>query len=416
MTNIMGKKKRRKTKRTSIKVFYFSILLMLLVLLFTIYYLQFFFPKILNNKIKEFLKEIYKPVLYEENGNIILKFEKKPDENTYKTFCDYLKDRLGLEVELKKVTEDDNKGVYQLVFLKNKRRLNELITVFIFWDDEIFISEKRGELRIPSNRELNDYEKIEIKKIKVKKDNLIEHKIDNLNKTEKNKVFYGLKDNKKVAKIAIVIDDAGYNYNSTFEFLKSGIPLTFAYIPDIEKDKKIYNLIKECGYDLMLHIPMEPEKGKQYVEKNAIFTNMKEDEIKSKILKYLEEYPDVIGCNNHMGSKAVKDVKVMNTIFDAIKEKNIFWLDSRTTSDGVVGRLATLNSIKFFKRDVFLDNEDEINYIRDSMEKLIKIGKKNGSAIGIGHIQSKNLIPVLKEYYNNKDKLGIQFVSLKDLY
>lgn len=217
------------------------------------------------------------------------------------------------------------------------------------------------------------------------------------------------------AKIAIVIDDAGYNYQSADIFYKSRLPLTFALIPDLPNSKEHYEKICDAGMNLILHIPMEPGKGVEFVEKQAILVSMTTEEITQRLELFFNHYPKAAGMNNHMGSRAVKDYHVMDTVLNFAKERGIFWLDSKTTPASVSRKVATEKKLAYLERDIFLDNENTEEYAKQAMEQLIKIAKKRGYAIGIGHVQNDKLYPVLEEYKEKQNELEIEFVPLVDL-
>ncbi len=368
----------------------------------------------MNSKIKNELITLYKPVIYDDNDFVILKLSSKPDIEKQSEAVNIIKKKFGLDIKYIKVANNENKGINEITFYKNKKLFKELKVFYIYWDvsiraenyTELINNEKKN-----NSIKKDDHENIESEKRNIKREKLIfpDSKKFKYSRYQKSDNY------DKIAKIAIIIDDLGYSYNSTYDFLTLGFPITFSYIPEAENNKKIYNLFKHFGYDILLHLPMEPLKGKQYVEKNAIFTDMTDNEIDKRINSFFSEYPDVIGVNNHMGSRAVNDPRVMNIVFKNLKKKDLFWLDSKTTLNSISKDIAEIHELEYFMRDVFLDNENNEKTIREYMDKLVSRAKKNGYAIGIGHIQSAKLVPVLIDYYNNKEKLGIEFVSIKDL-
>ena len=91
-------------------------------------------------------------------------------------------------------------------------------------------------------------------------------------------------------------------------------------------------------------------------------------------------------------------------------------MDSKTTPASVSGRIAKEKKVPYLERDVFLDNENTEEYAEKAMIQLIKIAKKRGYAIGIGHVQSDKLYPVLEKYREKQDELEIEFVPLADLF
>ena len=405
------KKRKYKTRKKSfygIQLFLFSIIIILLSL---IIYTFFLFPKQLNKKIKNELIEIYNPVIYDDPKNIfILKLKERPSYDLQLNTYNSIKQKFGLDTNFEKINSNINSGINKISFSKNNKKFNEIQPIYIFWDFNI---EKEKIVKIENKKEslkLN-YEVIENKRKNEKQEKLINPDI--------NKFQYGTyKETKTIEikpKIAIVIDDVGYSYNSTYDFLSLGFPVTFALIPEMRDSEKFYNLFRKYDYDMLLHIPMEPIKGKKYVEKNAIFTDMSDEIIRNKIIDYLNKYPDVIGANNHMGSKAIADARVMDIILNELAVKDKIWLDSMTNLNTVSKEIASIHNLHYYERDVFLDNSKNINEIRKAMNQLIKEAKQKGQAVGIGHIQSRELAQVLKEYYLKREQLGIEFVPLKKL-
>lgn len=410
-----AKKTRRiKYKKKNKNIFGFQLFLFFIIILlsFLILYTFLIFPRQLNKKIKNELIEIYKPVIYDDSKNVfILKLKEKPSYdlqlNTYKN----IKEKFGLNTDFKKINSSINSGINKISFSRNNKQFNEIQPIYIFWNLNIEKEEMIAKNDIKKEEIKLNYEVIENKRKNEKQEKLENPDI--------NKFKYGTYTETRLTmekpKIAIVIDDVGYSYNSTYDFLSLGFPVTFALIPEMRDSDKFYKLFRKYDYDMLLHIPMEPIKGKKYVEKNAIYTDMDDETIKNKIRKYLEEYPDVIGANNHMGSKVIADARVMNTVLNELALKDKLWLDSMTNLNTVSKEIASIHNLTYYERDVFLDNSKNIDEIRKSMNLLIKDAKQKGQAVGIGHIQTKELAQVLKEYYNRKDQLGVEFVPLKSL-
>lgn len=409
--NISKKKRTRTNKKNLFKIqLFFSFIILILAVL--IFYTFFIFPDALNKKMKKDLIEIYKPIISDDSKNIlVLKVNKKPDIELQKKTFRIIQQKYGLAIKFDKIRSNDDSGINKITFYKNNNKFNDLKPIYIFWDENLIIPEEIiPESEAVVKKEYN-YEKIEEKRKKEKKEELKKPDIKQFKHVtyEKSRVVIDK------PKIAIVIDDVGYSYNSTYDFLSLGFPITFALIPEMKDSDKFYSLFKEYDYEMILHIPMEPLKGKQYVEKNAIYSDMPEELIKNMIKGYLKEYPDVIGANNHMGSKVMTDARAMNVILNELSLNDKLWLDSMTNINTISKEVAALHNLSYYERDVFLDNSKNITEIRKSMNELIKEAKKKGKAIGIGHIQTKELVIVLKEYYNNRYELGVEFVPLSKL-
>lgn len=214
-------------------------------------------------------------------------------------------------------------------------------------------------------------------------------------------------------KIAIIIDDWGYN-NKNFEYL-SGIkqPFTVAVLPGHKYSEEVCIKASKNKKEILLHLPMQPKKNMP-VEKNTIKKNMSENEIIYVLNKALSETKYVTGINNHEGSAVTEDKRIMGILIKFLKEKGMFFVDSKTSDNTVGFSLAFKNNVPAAIRDVFLDNKKEKNYILEQMNLLKKIAKKKGYAIGIGHCNSVTLKTIADEI-DNIEKQNFEFVYVSEI-
>jgi len=187
-------------------------------------------------------------------------------------------------------------------------------------------------------------------------------------------------------KVAIIIDDLGYDSKMAEKFIRLKVPLTIAILPNSPQQKKIGRLARETGVETMLHLPMEPN---EYPRVNpgpgTLLTSMTPDELINQLKSDLDAVPDIKGVNNHMGSKLTAASSQMRQVFSVLKERGLFFIDSRTTVDTVCRSSARLFQLPFAQRDVFLDHEQDPAFIRKQIHELIRIAQHRGSAVGIGH-------------------------------
>jgi len=222
------------------------------------------------------------------------------------------------------------------------------------------------------------------------------------------------------SKIAIILDDAGYSINGFVkQLLQIQSPLTISVLPGVKYSKEIANMAYEKGCEIMLHMPMEYCGNSKMTDedklckaghnmkpyKYAILTGMSKEQIEENLEEALNSIPHVVGMNNHMGSKATADEVLMSYVLDKVKTKNCYFIDSLTSSCSVAWKLARQKSIRTNKRDVFLDNVGDVDYVKERINELIYRAKRNGYAIGIGHATKETttkalveMIPKLKEY------------------
>lgn len=188
-----------------------------------------------------------------------------------------------------------------------------------------------------------------------------------------------------LARIAIIIDDFGFNKEAMEEFLQLNYPITFSVLPYLKYSKLAAELAHKSGKEVILHLPLQGVRNELNV--NVITISMEKDEIEKKVEDGIKQIPHLEGVNNHMGSMVTPDTEIMKVILEKIKEKRLFFVDSKTTGISVGYSIAREMGIKTGERKVFLDmeNPDDTAYIKKQIWQLVKIAKKDGEAIGIGH-------------------------------
>ena len=214
-------------------------------------------------------------------------------------------------------------------------------------------------------------------------------------------------------KIAIVLDDWGYNLNNLSIVDKINFPFTASILPNLSYSRAVADELHNRGFEIILHLPMEPHE-KYRLEKNTIFSSLDGQSIKRIIGLDLDSINYAVGVSNHMGSAVTEDAKVLGIVFKELKSRNMFFLDSFVTPKSVCFELSQKMGLGFISRDVFLDNVEESNYIKQQISKLKAKAKAKGYAVGIGH-DRKITLQVLKEVMPQLKKEGFKLVFLSEL-
>lgn len=214
-------------------------------------------------------------------------------------------------------------------------------------------------------------------------------------------------------RIAIVIDDWGYNLNNLHIAGQMQYPFTAAVLPYLPYSKRVAEELHKQGIELILHLPMEPHEGFR-LEKNTILTSTDEQTIKNIIAQDLIDIQYAGGVSNHMGSKATEDLRTMGIVFGELKKRGLFFLDSLVSPKSICSDSANKAHIRFIKRDVFLDNVEEAGYIRGQIYKLKRKAELYGRAVGIGH-DKKITLEALKEAMPELEREGYKFVFVSEL-
>jgi polysaccharide deacetylase 2 family uncharacterized protein YibQ len=213
------------------------------------------------------------------------------------------------------------------------------------------------------------------------------------------------------ARIALVIDDFGYSRGAIIdEFFDLGVPVTASVIPTLPHSRYVLARAAEAGQQTILHLPMEAESFVSDVP--PVTTSMSSEEIESLVGEYLDETPGVVGVNNHLGSLATRDARVMETVLGVIERRRLFFLDSLTSSKSIAYNTAKSLGVPAARNDVFIDadTEDE-GVVTERLDRLLDIAKKRGTAVGIGHPRPWTLEAVRACRERARDA-GVEFVFL----
>jgi uncharacterized protein len=215
--------------------------------------------------------------------------------------------------------------------------------------------------------------------------------------------------------VAIIIDDMGSSVREVNELMAINLPLTFSIIPGLAHVRRVADTAHARGYQLMIHIPMEP-KGypQQRMEGYGLLLSQSNEEIRKRMDGFLREVPFAKGANNHMGSRFTEERDKMETVLGFLKGKGLFFIDSKTTPRSVGSTLAREMGIENASRNVFLDNVQDVEAIRGQLEQLAALARRKGAAIGICH-PHKATIQALAEAMPELQKSGITFVYAADL-
>ncbi|MBI5043740.1 MAG: divergent polysaccharide deacetylase family protein [Nitrospirae bacterium] len=216
------------------------------------------------------------------------------------------------------------------------------------------------------------------------------------------------------AKIAIVIDDLGNNRDAFNKFVKLEIPFSFSVLPHQDNSIYISKEVRKRKYDLLLHLPMEPEDNEKVKGEGFIVSEMTPNEMLKQLEHDLKSVPGAIGVNNHMGSFLTQDRKAMAIILGEIKRNGLFFVDSRTTSKTVAYDVAKKLGLKSAERNIFLDDIEDEEEVIKQIELLINTAKKNGVAIGIGHPRPETIAALEKMLPALKSN-GIEVVPVSRL-
>lgn len=224
--------------------------------------------------------------------------------------------------------------------------------------------------------------------------------------------------NENSTKVAIIIDDLGNGLKGTEQIFSLKAPLTVAVMPLLPRSKMDAIRAKQAGFEVILHLPMEFNHGnKRWLGPGAITTQMSTEEIKRQVRKDLDSVPYVVGINNHMGSKATADERVMRAVLEVAKERNLFVVDSFTSPHSKMIPLAKKMGVPHARRTVFLDNVHSRAAIDKQLRVLHTKASQNKGSVAIGHVglQGDQTAAAIRDIRPVFQRKGVEIVHVSAL-
>lgn len=198
---------------------------------------------------------------------------------------------------------------------------------------------------------------------------------------------------KETKQIAIVIDDFGNSMKGTEQMLELPVKITVAVMPFLPSTKKDAEEAFRKGHDVIVHLPMEPKNGKRsWLGPGAITIDLSNEEIRRRVEAAIDDVPHAIGMNNHMGSKATSDERVMRVVLQVCKERGLFFLDSRTSYRTVVPKMAAALGVPTLHNNVFLDDVYTQHHVSRQIAKVKKYLTDHERCVVIGHVGPPGMI------------------------
>lgn len=216
-------------------------------------------------------------------------------------------------------------------------------------------------------------------------------------------------------RVAIIVDDMGSSMQELQALQSIKLPLTYAVIPSLSHAKRVADSAYAAGAEVMVHMPMEPEGyPQQRLESIGVLVAMDDKEIAERVSGYFRSVPHAVGANNHMGSRFTQHADKMEVVLKVLKEKGVFFVDSRTSPASVGYKTARAMGLRSGTRQVFLDNVQDEAVIGKQLAEVAAIARKKGAAIAICHPHPSTL-RALQAYMPELAKSGITFVYASSL-
>jgi polysaccharide deacetylase 2 family uncharacterized protein YibQ len=223
-----------------------------------------------------------------------------------------------------------------------------------------------------------------------------------------------VKRGRRDARLAIIIDDLGYDRAAADSLLALGFPLTVSVLPHLLLSTEVAEEAYRRGDQVMLHLPMQSESDTAKTEEVELRVGMNERQVDSALAGMLETVPHAVGVNNHQGSRATADPALMAALMPELRRRGLFFVDSRTLASTVAYDTAERMGVRAASRKVFLDDSANREAIFRQLELAARDADRDGFAIAIGHPRP-DTIDALAEDVPRLEARGIRLVFVSDV-
>lgn len=216
-------------------------------------------------------------------------------------------------------------------------------------------------------------------------------------------------------RIAIIIDDVGYTLSLGRRATELPGPISIAILPAAPRGKLLAEEANAAGKDVLLHLPLEAIHDDGLAEPGEISLDMSRGEFARTFARDMQSVPHAIGVNSHRGSLLTQHPGHMFWLMEEITAHgDLIFVDSHTTHASVALRLARESGVPSVKRDVFLDPDESPATVAREFERLKKLARQKGLAVGIGHPYLATL-ELLEQELPRLAAEGIELISISEL-
>jgi polysaccharide deacetylase 2 family uncharacterized protein YibQ len=192
-------------------------------------------------------------------------------------------------------------------------------------------------------------------------------------------------------RVAVIIEDLGNSLLDARRVIQLEPPVSLAVMPFRPFSRQVAELGRLFHREVLLHLPMESATHVAADTASVLRVNAPRAEIERLLNEALISVPHAAGVHNHMGSRFTADRQGMGWVLDRLRERDLYFVDSRMTADTVACALAAEMEVACVSRTVFLDGNDEAGTIRQQLHEAVRIARIQGEAIAIGHSRSTTI-------------------------
>ncbi len=206
--------------------------------------------------------------------------------------------------------------------------------------------------------------------------------------------------------MAIVIDEIGA-YGAPVEDVVALSPMvSTSVIPSTPDSALIVDQLRNSGREVLVHMPMETYADFKEGPR-PILRKMEDQEVRETARWHLSQFDGYVGVNNHLGSKVTRDQRVMGALMAELSQRDLMFLDSRTTGKSVAESVARDAGMLATRNHRFIDNEISVEAIMRELNAAALMARRYGAAVALGNPNPATVRAVARwmEIHDGKDIL-----------
>ncbi len=213
-------------------------------------------------------------------------------------------------------------------------------------------------------------------------------------------------------RVAILVDDLGFSLDAARQLAALPFPITWAIIPYERHSLATAELAVREGIPFLLHLPMEAIGDREKGRHSLIETRLTTEAIRLRVRNALWSLPGACGMNNHRGSRATQDVRVMEAVLAEAAAEGVFFIDSRTSGNSLAYETAMQMGVQSARNASFIDHENSVAFMKRQIAKVVQMARQKGRVLAICHART-GTIRFLSGLYETIDT-DVQFVTVPE--
>jgi hypothetical protein len=212
-------------------------------------------------------------------------------------------------------------------------------------------------------------------------------------------------------KLVLIIDDV-----STQKQLSAIVQTRMHITPSIFPPYSLAKHTNQLAIGLkhyMIHLPMESGSKQFNKQTKTLMTHFTAKQMQERVKELRRFFPHALYINNHTGSVFTANYAAMYRLYGALKAEGFLFLDSKTIGSSKVRKIARQFGDAYIARDIFIDNIHTQEAIHQQLKKAVRLAKKRGYAVAIGHPHSLTI----RSIANAKDILAdVELLYIDEFY